>query len=977
MRILFFLLVVVAAFASTAFAVMSPTGRRQRDQEKAKSILRHIISELTLTAQHDGNHSKRGLLLLQDLKSKMTNHEQILQLLKDHAKVIQKKEKTKKATKKESSSSSSSSRLIDRIDTRIGSGGSGWGQGSMTSGPTLPNSPFRFNPQTSLCLDGLGLRIPFQSESGYSCAGRNPPSGGFFGEYIFDDTCMAGAAITSVVGAGEADWQNFLTTVVRLADSSAPVPPSLVVNGGYKSKFRHETETASPGYYSVLLDTWNVKMELAAAGTLAGISRFTCLPTSNNQDCALVLDVCHGAPRPSHIFDYGASCQSAQILSYTQSSSKITITATMRDAGNFLDSAPGGALPIWAYFEITPLRSNATSSAAATFGEMTFFQNGQPAANATAVTTSGKSSVVIPLPGSGTAAGSVGFEVRSSLSFISADYAKSNFAAQQLATFEYSVARTQQIWEQYLGQFSVHVDNTSAQYDENVWSFTNGAYTSGIPPTIYNEWDGSYVGLDQQVYKPRNPDSGMVRVSDLSLWDIYRANTPFLFFSNRNMHKSLVKSMVQMVRERNQKGYSPKWVMASVETDVMVGLHGCTIMMDWIQKLNATTRSTDPLVRAAFEHCVSAVRDQNRKMMPTNGPFGPYTPTGGYGRGAGGTLEYSINAAAVMNAARLLDNFSVVLEMAPYSNATMNIWNSSRGMFCDRQADGTWECPPTDTDAWMPHPWVVGDFVESCSMLYRFYQPAYLHQLTAQFGGLSNFAEALYLLFMMDPLWTHHLPFNSTLPSPLFLGNEPAMLVPFQALLAGGAPSQTGPAAIEANKIAWISNHFQAYLLGSYFPNGWTSVNGNFDYGALQWCAIGMQIGFYPVVPGDPVTGQSFYVLMAPVFRRTELRLPGSGGAVTLRLLADPATCKIGDMFGVKNYLANATVNGAWLQRPVVSHDQLVAAPVPTIVFYCAQQPVTFASNEPPYVMKQTDEQYTAQAQKIIDGIVLQLLKKL
>ena len=42
----------------------------------------------------------------------------------------------------------------------------------------------------------------------------------------------------------------------------------------YRSPFRHETESASPGYYAVTLDDYNIRAELTAT-TRAGFQRYT------------------------------------------------------------------------------------------------------------------------------------------------------------------------------------------------------------------------------------------------------------------------------------------------------------------------------------------------------------------------------------------------------------------------------------------------------------------------------------------------------------------------------------------------------------------------------------------------------------------------------------------------------------------------------------------------------------------------------
>jgi len=55
------------------------------------------------------------------------------------------------------------SALVGSVDTRIGSGGLGFGIGSLNPGPQVPFGSMRLGPDTSL---GLGFIIPFNHFGG-------------------------------------------------------------------------------------------------------------------------------------------------------------------------------------------------------------------------------------------------------------------------------------------------------------------------------------------------------------------------------------------------------------------------------------------------------------------------------------------------------------------------------------------------------------------------------------------------------------------------------------------------------------------------------------------------------------------------------------------------------------------------------------------------------------------------------------------
>jgi putative alpha-1,2-mannosidase len=60
-------------------------------------------------------------------------------------------------------------------------------------------------------------------------------------------------------GAGVIEWGNIgLMPVNRIPDVE------LLTNYGFRSRFKHDTEKAYPGYYSVFLETWNIYAELTS-----------------------------------------------------------------------------------------------------------------------------------------------------------------------------------------------------------------------------------------------------------------------------------------------------------------------------------------------------------------------------------------------------------------------------------------------------------------------------------------------------------------------------------------------------------------------------------------------------------------------------------------------------------------------------------------------------------------------------------------
>ncbi|MCJ7580419.1 MAG: glycoside hydrolase family 92 protein, partial [Candidatus Aminicenantes bacterium] len=150
---------------------------------------------------------------------------------------------------------------IDFVDPFIGTGG----QGHTFPGASLPFGMVQLSPDTR----------PTEKE-------------GFIGYHYSDDT-IYGFSHTHLSGSNQADYGDILLmpTVgrVNIHQGSAENTES-----GYCSKFDHDKEDASPGYYSVRLEDYGIDVQLTATRR-AGFHKYT-FPQTENAN--VVLDLTHG-----------------------------------------------------------------------------------------------------------------------------------------------------------------------------------------------------------------------------------------------------------------------------------------------------------------------------------------------------------------------------------------------------------------------------------------------------------------------------------------------------------------------------------------------------------------------------------------------------------------------------------------------------------------------------------------------------------
>ena len=104
------------------------------------------------------------------------------------------------------------------------------------------------------------------------------------------DSSIVGFSHTHFSGTGHSDLGDILimptTGTLKLNPGTATNP-----DGGYRSRFSHDTEISRPGYYEVMLADYGVKAQLTTTQR-AGIHKYTYPTNSENQ--RIILDMIHG-----------------------------------------------------------------------------------------------------------------------------------------------------------------------------------------------------------------------------------------------------------------------------------------------------------------------------------------------------------------------------------------------------------------------------------------------------------------------------------------------------------------------------------------------------------------------------------------------------------------------------------------------------------------------------------------------------------
>lgn len=90
-----------------------------------------------------------------------------------------------------------------------------------------------------------------------------------------------------MVGAGVTDYGNIGVMPIR------EISKHTITNYGYRSKFDHQHENSTAGYYSVELNTHKTLAELTVAGSYTGVHKYTFHKGNDKLHDIIIIDPSH------------------------------------------------------------------------------------------------------------------------------------------------------------------------------------------------------------------------------------------------------------------------------------------------------------------------------------------------------------------------------------------------------------------------------------------------------------------------------------------------------------------------------------------------------------------------------------------------------------------------------------------------------------------------------------------------------------
>ncbi len=540
--------------------------------------------------------------------------------------------------------------------------------------------------------------------------------------YHYSDSSIMGFSHTHLSGTGRGELLDILimptTGAARFEPGSRENPGE-----GYRSRFSHKNEVAKAGYYSVILDDYNIKAEMTAT-LRAAFHRYT---FSGNEKANLLIDLAHSFKTDSILNGF------VKIVNDT------LIVGSHRSKG-----WGEGDEKYWTNHEVffAARLSKPIKSA-------TLFADGKTSGNIKE--TGGKSVKVnlefetVPNDKLLVKVGISGTDVEGAINNVDSEIAGWDF--------DRVVASADTAWEKVLSVIQVNDANA-----ENKETFYTALYHSCFAPYTYSDADGRYKGFDGEIHQA----NGFTNYTGLSLWDTFRAANPLYTLVAPEVANNIIRSMLA---QYDEYGLLPIWPLCNSETNCMIGYHSIPVIVDaymkGIRDFDAE-KAFEAMKKSAMQNDFDIQHLQKYNYIPRD-----LAPTISVAR----TLEYAYDDWCIAQMAKDLGKTADYEYFSKRAEAYKNLFDTSTGFMRGKDSKGNFR---TDFDPWNAVN-ANSDFIEGNSWQYTWFVPHDIEGLVNGMGGKKRFTERLDSLFTVSSKLDENTPMDvSGLIGQYAHGNEPS-----------------------------------------------------------------------------------------------------------------------------------------------------------------------------------------------------------
>lgn len=706
--------------------------------------------------------------------------------------------------------------------------------------------------------------------------------------YQYRDSTIVGFSHTHFSGTGHSDLGDLLmmpySGETKLTPGTSDNP-----DGGYRQRFCHETEVAEPGYYAVTLDDDNIRCELSTTPH-CGVHRYI-FPKGAAQK--VILDLQHS------IYNYDGKVIWAQCNvngSNNLSGWRIT-NGWSRTHQLYYHVWFSKKIKCYGYhdFGAKPYKG---------FWHRFDVEHDFPEMG-------GRKPVCwfeFEEDGSDT------LEVVVGLSAVSASNACEHVQREGIYPIGHCVpseqkrgdtmAHKQQTATDYRSHFDVvkeearlrweqMLDRIDAQGQKEALSMLyTSLYHTMIHPSLYQDLDGSYRGINQDISYNDKDD---VNYTVFSLWDTYRALHPLINLMDTVMSRHVSTSLEHHFHQ-SPHNMLPVWSHMGSENWCMIGYHGVSVLVD------AALNTLHPDSEREQGFGLAILSSSNVDYYDHTGLYKElgYVPMDKSRNGTSVTLEnayedwcvYRFMEQGMMLSDIIGENDSLRESYRQRALSYRNVYDTTIGFVRARYSDGTWKTPYSLLST-------SGEgLIEGNAWNYSFYVPHDVNGMMRLMGGEKDFVRKLDTLFTMY------------IPDRFFAETED---VTREGMLGGyvhgNEPSHHIPYLYMWTSQPWKTQYWVREVMNKMYRPGIDGLCGNDDCGQMSAWYIFSAMGFYPVCPGS---GE--YVIGAPYLPYMKVRM-GSGKYLEVK------APKVSDK---NRYIRQVLWNGKPYDKCYVTYSQLM-----------------------------------------------------
>lgn len=459
---------------------------------------------------------------------------------------------------------------------------------------------------------------------------RNDNSWDGCGGYHYSDSSIIGFSHTHLSGVGVSDYGDILFLPFTGKNVSLNSGISENPDDGYRSRFSHENEKATPGYYSVKLDDYNVEVELTSTASV-GIHRYTYL---NAKDANVLIDLTHRDPvmestiRVVNEYEIEGFRRSKfwagnQVIYFVARFSSPIVKSEIFSDNDLLDDIIVSGKNIKATFNFGEIRNNV-------------------------------------------------LEAKVAISAVSTEGARNNLDSEAgNLSFDDARKNAKNIWIKNLSKIEVEGGS-----EKQKRIFYTSLYHSLLTPNRFMDVDGKYRGMDGEIHQAKD----FTNYTVFSLWDTFRALHPLLTITHPEESNDFVKTLI---KKYEQFGELPMWELAANDTRCMIGYHGVSVIADAYAK---GIRNYN--VESAFA-AIKNSANVNKRGINLYRQLG-YVPSNKSSQSVSKTLEYAYNDWCIAKMAKALNKDTEYETFIARSQYYRNIYDPSTGFMRGKADDRTW-----------------------------------------------------------------------------------------------------------------------------------------------------------------------------------------------------------------------------------------------------------------------------------------------